>query len=299
MELNDQSFAPTLAHKLGDVPHVSGLLRRIAQVSGAGERVAEWLFKVAVTRGASHYRRDFDPTLPADLPAISDEEIGVALCLGQNPYNLDALRAAAQLLSSPRTDAARLCRLAEQERCEPVLLHIAGIAQTYAPEQEPWAYLREHLLPRRVLRTEALPHWTRLVVHTGVTPSSPRAGRRPAARREAPGRSTGLGCGGKAAPGGFADAFPKLCGESGGVEFFRRRQIESIAAQSAELQASDGLLPGNIFIRIGVSFNQHEYRWQQLFFESCRISPNCRAAARLSFLSEYRISLLRTHIREK
>jgi hypothetical protein len=169
VQLNDQAAAPTFAHKLGDVPHVSGLLRRIAQLSGAEERVTEWLFKVAVARGANHYRRDFDPTLPVDLPAISDEEIGVALCLGQHPYNLDALRVAAQLLSSPRTDAARLCRLAEQERCEPVLLHIAGIAGKYAPAQAPWAYLREHLRPRRVPHTEALPHWSRLVSHTGVT----------------------------------------------------------------------------------------------------------------------------------
>ena len=169
MELKEQPFAPTLAHKLGDVPHVSGLLRRIAQLSGADEYVVEWLLKVAVERGASHYRRDFDPTLPADLPTISDEEIGVTLCLGQNPYNLDALRVAAQLLSSPRTDAARLCRLAEQERCEPVLLHIAEIARKYAPGQEPWAYLREHLRPRRVPSAEALPHWTRLDSHTGVT----------------------------------------------------------------------------------------------------------------------------------
>lgn len=122
MELKDQAGAPTLAHELGDVPHVSGLLRRIAQLSDAGERVAEWLFKVAIVRGASHYRRNFDPALLADLPAISDEEIGVALCLGQNPYSLDALRVAAQFLSSPRINATRLCSLAVQERCEPVLL---------------------------------------------------------------------------------------------------------------------------------------------------------------------------------
>ncbi len=176
MKLNDQQFAPTLAQKLGDVPHVSGLLRRIAQLSGTGERVAEWLLKVAVARGANHYRRDFDPTLPTDLPAISDEEIGVALCLGQNPYNLDALRVAAQFLSSPRINTARLCRLAEQERCEPVLLHIAEVAKKYAPEQEPWAALRKQIRPRRVPRTDTLPHWTRLVSHTGVTANggSPR-----------------------------------------------------------------------------------------------------------------------------
>jgi len=173
VELKEQPFEPTLAHKLGDVPHVSGLLRRIAQLSGAGERVAKWLLKVAVARGANHYRRDFDPALPADLPAISDEEIGVALCLGQNHYDLDALRVAAQFLSSPRINAARLCRLAVQERCEPVLLHIAEVAKKYAPEQEPWAFLRKNLPPRRVPRTDALPHWTRLVSHTGITREGP------------------------------------------------------------------------------------------------------------------------------
>ncbi len=169
MELKEQPFAPTLAHELGEVPHVSGLLRRIAQLSGAGERVADWLLKVAVGRGANHYRRDFDPILPPDSPAISDEEIGVALCLGQNAYSLDALRVAAQFLSSPRTNAARLCHLAVQERSEPVLLQIAEVASKYAPQQEPWAYLRQHLTPRRVARTDALPHWTRLVSHSGMT----------------------------------------------------------------------------------------------------------------------------------
>ena len=171
VELKEQPFAPTLAHKLGDVPHVSGLLRRIAQLSGAGERVAEWLLKVAIERGANHYRRDFDATLPADLPALSDEEIGVALCLGQNPYSLDGLRVAAQFLSSPRINAERLCRLAVQERCEPVLLHIAEVAQKYAPEQEPWAALRNQLPPRPVPRTDALPHWSRFVSQTGYTPA--------------------------------------------------------------------------------------------------------------------------------
>lgn len=67
MELEEQLFAPTPARKLGEVPHVSGLLRRIAQLRGAGERIADWLLKVAVGRGANHYRRKFDPTLPADF----------------------------------------------------------------------------------------------------------------------------------------------------------------------------------------------------------------------------------------
>ncbi len=175
MELNEQPFAPTLAHKLGDVPHVSGLLRRVAQLSGTGERVADWLLKVAVDRGAKHYQRNFDPTLPADLPVISDEETGLALCLGQLLYSLDNLHAAARLLSSPRIDAARVCQLAVQERCEPALLHIAESAKTYAPEQEPWVYLRQHLHQRHAPRTDALPHWTRPVSHSGITHENRRA----------------------------------------------------------------------------------------------------------------------------
>lgn len=163
------SPSTTLARKLGDTPHESGLAFRLARLSGAGERLPEWLLKVAVARGATHYRREFDSPLPPDSPQVSDEEIGIALCLPQNVYNLDNLRAAAQLLSSPRIDAARLCRLAEQERCEPVLLHIANAAERYVPEAEPWNCIRHHLHPRRVPRTDALPHWSRLVSHTGVS----------------------------------------------------------------------------------------------------------------------------------
>lgn len=130
---------------------------------------------VFTTNGAKHYQREFDPTLPPDIPAVTDEEIGIALCLEEHRYVLDQLRAAAQLLSSPRVDAARLGRLAVQERCEPALLHIAEAAGKYAPQQEPWATLRKQLPPRRVPRTDALPHWTRLVSHTGMTrEGSPR-----------------------------------------------------------------------------------------------------------------------------
>lgn len=169
MELKEQAPVTTLARKLGDTAHVSGLAIRLARLSGAGDRLPEWLLKIAVERGAKHYQRDFDPSLPPDNPSIPDEEIGIALCLNQLPYELDNLRAAAQLLSSPRVDAATLCRLAVQERCEPVLLHIATVAERFIPAAEPWAYLRRHLPARPVPRLDALPHWSRLVNHTGVT----------------------------------------------------------------------------------------------------------------------------------
>ena len=119
VELREQASEATLAQRLGEVPHVSGLAIRLARQSGAGKRLAEWLAKVAIGRGATHYEREFDPELPPDNPAISDEEIGIALCLEEHRYTLEQLRIAAQFLSSHKVNAAQLCRLAVQERCEP------------------------------------------------------------------------------------------------------------------------------------------------------------------------------------
>ncbi len=138
-------------------------------MSGCAEDcVGEWLLKCAVRRGASHYERDFSEDLPPDDPGLSDEELAVALCLGQHPYNSTFIRAAAQLLSSPRTDAPKLARLAVMERVEPVLLHIAGIAARFVPKEQPWSYLFRHLPRRLPCPPDALPHWSRFVSQTGV-----------------------------------------------------------------------------------------------------------------------------------
>jgi len=170
MELRENMRRPTLAQKLGDVTHVSPLLRKVRELSGCTEeQVGEWLLKCAVERGATHYEREFPSELPVDSPALSNEEIGVALCLGHLSWNPMYIRAAAQLLSAPDVQPARLSRLAEMERVEPILLHIADAAERTTPAQEPWAWLRAHLSRRRKVRTEALPHWSRFVSQTGMT----------------------------------------------------------------------------------------------------------------------------------
>ena len=161
-----------LARRLGETAHVSSLLRKVCRISGCPEdQVGEWLLKCAVRRGASHYERDFPADLPPDHPELSHEELAVALCLGQHPYTPAYIRAAAQLLSSPQTDAHRLARLAVMERVEPVLLHIATAAARFAPGAQPWAYLLAELPRRQVTTPEVLPHWSRFVSQTGVTAS--------------------------------------------------------------------------------------------------------------------------------
>lgn len=76
--VNDPAPMTTLARQLGDIAHVSGLAIRLAKLSKAGARLPDWLLKVAVERGATRERRDFDPSLPPDNPPILGEEIGIA-----------------------------------------------------------------------------------------------------------------------------------------------------------------------------------------------------------------------------
>ena len=171
MEPIERLSNPTLARRLGDAAHVSPLLHNIRRITGCpADRVGEWLLKSAVHRGAVHYERRFSDALPPDQPEVSDEELGVALCLGEHPYNSVFIRAASQLLSSPRINPQHLSRIAVMERVEPVLLYIAGVAARFAPELEPWSYLLRWLPNRFSPPPDVLPHWSRFVSQTGVTP---------------------------------------------------------------------------------------------------------------------------------
>jgi hypothetical protein len=173
VELKERHGDMTLAQKLGDTIHYSVLLRKSCRLSRCSEEeVGEWLLKCAVERGAAHYEREFPADLPTDSQELTDEEVGVALCLGHHRYQLTYIRAAAQLLSSPYIDPAQLIRLAIQERVEPVLCHVAEVAFRYAPQLEPWAHVRRHLVSRLRPPHTVLPHWSRFVSQTGVTPSN-------------------------------------------------------------------------------------------------------------------------------
>jgi len=91
---------------------------------------------------------NFSDDLASDNPALSDEELGVALCLGQHDYDAVYVRAAAQLLSSSSINARRLCRFALMERVESVLFFIAHVAERFAPPAEPWRYPSVSFMPR-------------------------------------------------------------------------------------------------------------------------------------------------------
>jgi hypothetical protein len=63
-------------------------LHKFCQMSGCPEeRIGEWLLNCVFRRGAGHYERDFPDDLAPDVSELSNEELAVALCLGQHPYN--------------------------------------------------------------------------------------------------------------------------------------------------------------------------------------------------------------------
>jgi len=158
----------TFAHVQGTVEHESALLRKIRRVTGL-EDPSRWLLKVAVERGAFHYPPPMGPDLPPDSGDLSDEEIGIGLCLGSLPYNPMLIRAAGQLLSAPSIHARRLAHLARQERVEPILHAMAHLCERFDSGLEPWRELRSTLRPRARISPDGVPHWTRLVSHTGFT----------------------------------------------------------------------------------------------------------------------------------
>lgn len=169
MSFWESSIRPPLAHRLGETPHLSPLLRKAERFSGAGEHLAEWLLKVAILRGAGHYERPMRPALPPDNPALNDEEVGVALCLAHLPDDPVFVRAASQLLSSPAVNPEELVRLARMERVETVLCHIAAACARVDQNLEPWATVRRELKPRRQLPEGTLSHWTRFAALIGLT----------------------------------------------------------------------------------------------------------------------------------
>jgi hypothetical protein len=104
-------------------------------------------------------------------PPSSDEEIGVARCLGQNPYNLDSLRVAAQFLSSSRIEARASAALRSRNganRCcctSPRSPKNTRRDKSRGPSCENTCAHVECPAPT--------PHWTRLVSYTGITREGP------------------------------------------------------------------------------------------------------------------------------
>lgn len=166
----------SLAEHLGGTPHLSPLLRKARRL---GLSMPGHLLDLAVIRGCSHYSAMRDNVQPVTDPgraALSDAELAVALCSGAQAYDPVLVRCAAQLLGAPDIRPEEVVRLAQMERCECVMRHIALAAVEADTDREDfWRTLLEQLPVRPAPRPGVLPHRSRFMVQAGIVdPRRPR-----------------------------------------------------------------------------------------------------------------------------
>lgn len=154
------------ADRLGVTYHRSPLLMKVRLLmdrypTGASCPLG-WLLDVANARGFRVISRVDAPTdlqeLP--LPVLSNEEVVAGICLLEQPDEVQALRAAAQIISAGGMDRVLLSRLIVSERLQCVLRALAYAALQVDQNHADWKWIVDEC----GLDGERVPllHWTRL-----------------------------------------------------------------------------------------------------------------------------------------
>lgn len=160
----------TLNQMLGMTYHLSPLRRKLIRLGLADFK--EWQ-TLAVQRGCTHYPAVSDPVDDPGLEILSNEELGLVLLLGELPYDPQAIRIAAQLLSGV-IDVDEVLAIAERERLEHLLHRMAGDILSFGIEHENWRKILESTKPRD-FPEGVLPHRSRYVADQGnYVPASER-----------------------------------------------------------------------------------------------------------------------------
>lgn len=156
----------TTGRLLGRAPHKSYLKRRLAKL---GLLTIEDYIALAVARGCSHYdnQRAVRHVSEAEL---SNEELCAVLLSAANEYEPRAIRVAGQLLSNPKTNLKRLCRLVAMENNLESLQWIQKAGAETEPGNLFWRDLNTTIRKTQRLRglpVNVLPHPSRFRVETG------------------------------------------------------------------------------------------------------------------------------------
>lgn len=100
---------------------------------------------------------------------FSNEELAIALLSLTLPYSQHRLRLGAAMTAAAGNAPATLARLAVQERCATVLLHIAACGRKVEPDHPFWQEILTLLPNTPAAQPWVLPHITRFVAMTGIT----------------------------------------------------------------------------------------------------------------------------------
>jgi hypothetical protein len=163
--------APTLAHRIGASVHLSPLLQKARRL---GVRDAHDLETIALARGLHYFGLPENSTKSNPLPDLthcpqfSHEELAIALINPAAPYSLTRIRMAAAIMAADGVSAAQIVRLARQERCASVVVHIARCGNTVEPENPFWISLLRALPDAPTAKPDVLPHISRFVAFSGI-----------------------------------------------------------------------------------------------------------------------------------
>ena len=149
--------------------HASPLLHFIKKAAGIHEPLS-CLKQLAVERGCLHYEGTFQPPafLPNGLRALTNEQLGVALCLPHFGCKPNSIRIAAEIISGEGVSARELAFLAQKERCVREIAYIAGCGKNVEPHNRFWQDLLDSLPDEKEkLPVMPMPHWTRFAILAG------------------------------------------------------------------------------------------------------------------------------------
>jgi len=147
---------------LGMTYHFSPLRKKLNRLGLSDPK--EWQ-TLAVQRGCTHYPTVTKPVQDPGLEHLSNEELGLSLLLGELPYDPQAIRVSAQLLSG-EVDVERVLFIAEQERLEFLLNRIANDILSFGISHLNWEKIKLSTQSREFPEA-VLPHPTRYVVDQG------------------------------------------------------------------------------------------------------------------------------------
>ena len=152
----------TLNEMLGMTYHFSTLRRKLIRLGLSDSK--QWQ-TLAVQRGCKHYPPVSAPVSDPGLEMLSNEELGLALLLGELPYDPQAIRVAAQLLSG-EIDVDEVLEIAERERLGHLLHRIAEDILSFGIELKNWNKMLESTKPRD-FPIGVLPHRSRYLADQG------------------------------------------------------------------------------------------------------------------------------------
>ncbi len=147
---------------LGMTYHFSPLRKKMERIGL--ENPLQWQ-TLAVQRGCTHYPTVSKPVEDPGLDLLSNEELGLSLLLGELPYDPQAIRVSAQLLSG-EVDVERVLLIAKWERLESLLNRIASDILSFGINHSNWQKILDSTQSREFPEA-VLPHPTRYVVDQG------------------------------------------------------------------------------------------------------------------------------------